>query len=71
MPRHIDFTRKVSMPIRDMRGDGQIVFVVDVYGVTPSDLATVPGGSEPMRKAVARIGLDTERYQASIWDIPV
>lgn len=67
----IDFTQMVSMPIRDMYADGRIVFAVDVYGVTPSDIATIPGGSEPMIKAVERLGLDSMRYQASLWDIPV
>jgi hypothetical protein len=66
----IDYTRKVTMPIRDMYDDS-IAFCVDVYGVTPSDLCIVPGGSAPMRKAVDRLGLDPLRYRALIWDVPV
>jgi hypothetical protein len=60
----------VSMPIRDMDREGEIVFVVDVYGVDPRDLALIPGGSRPMHKAIERMGLDPVRYKASIWDIP-
>ena len=67
----IDYRHKVSMPIRDMERDGEIVFVVDVYGVKPNDLAIIPGGSRPMQKAVERIGLDPDRYQAILWDVPV
>lgn len=65
----IDYRRVVTMPIHDMWHDGRIVFLVDVYGVEPSDLAMIPGGSAPMIKAVERLGLDTSRYQAWLWDI--
>ena len=67
----VDYRLMVSMPIRDMRNDGQIMFWVDVYGVEPRDLCLIPGGSRPMRKAVERIGLDEMRYRAEIWDVPV
>lgn len=70
-PGTVNYTRMVSIPIRDMYRDGAIVFAVDIYGVEPSDLCTIPGGSEPMRKAIERIGLDPDRYQATIWDVPV
>lgn len=70
-PRHIDFTNKVTMPIRDMWAEGApIVFCVDIYGLTPSDIATIPGGSASMLAAVESIGLDPYRYQAWLWDIP-
>lgn len=68
---NVDYRRMVSMPIRDMNRDGKIVFVVDVYGVTPKDLCEIPGGSRPMMRAVERMGLDPNRYQAWIWDVPV
>lgn len=68
----VDYSRKVSMPIRDMFIDGApIVCAVDVYGVTPRDLAVIPGGAEPMMKAVERLGLDPNRYQSMLWDIPI
>jgi hypothetical protein len=67
----VDYRHMVSMPIRDMDRDGEIVFVVDIYGVNPRDLATIPGGSRPMHKAIERLGLDSNRFKASIWDIPV
>lgn len=67
----VDYTRMVSMPIRDMFEDGRVAFFVDVYGVNPSDLCVIPGGSEPMRKAIERLGLDTNRYQPILWDVPV
>lgn len=67
----VDYTRKVTVPIRDMYEDGRIVFVVDIYGVTPNDLCIIPGGSAPMLRAIKRIGLDPYRYQATIWDISV
>lgn len=66
----INYRRMVSMPIRDMERDGRIVFVVDVYGVEPKDLCLIPGGPRPMMRAVERMGLDPNRYQASIWDVP-
>ncbi len=66
----IDYRRKVSIPIRDLE-DGSIVFVVDVYGVEPRDLTIIPGGAAPMIAAVERLGLDINRYQAFIWDVPV
>jgi hypothetical protein len=68
---YLDYRFKTSMPIRDMHNDGKIVFVVDIYGWTASDVCVVPGGSDPMLKAVRRLGLDPERYQAVIWDANV
>lgn len=68
---NVDYKRMITMPIRDMDRDGKVVFCVNVYGVDPSDLATIPGGSRPMVKAVERLGLDPLRYQALLWDIPV
>jgi hypothetical protein len=65
----IDYRYRVSMPIRDMYHDAKVVFIVDVYGVTVSDICQIPGGSEPLIKAVERIGLDPARYQALIWDV--
>lgn len=59
------------MPVRDMWADGKIVFCVIVYGVKAKDLCVIPGGAEPMMKAVERIGLDPNRYQTLLWDIPV
>lgn len=67
----IDYRRMVSMPIRDELQDGKIVFCVDVYGVEPSDLCLIPGGSRPMHRAVERMGLDPMRYRAHIWDVPI
>lgn len=69
--KNIDYRRVVTMPIHDMWNDGRIVFLVDVYGVEPGDLSIIPGGSEPMIKAVERLGLDPMRYQAWLWDIGV
>lgn len=66
-----DYRTKTTLPIRDMYRDGAIAFLVDVYGWTGRDAAIVPGGSEPFRKAVERIGLDPDRYQAVLWDINV
>jgi hypothetical protein len=65
----VDYRNMVSMPIRDMDRDGEIVCVVDVYGVTSRDLAIIPGGSRPMMKAVERLGLDPSRFRAEIWDL--
>lgn len=66
-----DYRIKTTMPVRDMHRDGRIVFLVDVYGWTSRDVATIPGGSTPMRRAVERIGLDPNRYQAILWDVDV
>jgi len=69
---NVDYTRMVTMPVRDMWNDGRIVFAVDVYGVTPSDLCVIPSdGIELINKAIKRIGLDPERYQAWLWDVPI
>lgn len=65
----VDYRYRATMPIRDMHNNGQIVFVVDIYGLTSRDLCLIPGGADPMLKAVRRIGMDTERYQAMIWDV--
>lgn len=61
------------MPIRDMSRDGRVAFLVDVYGVIPSDLAVIGGdiGSAPMLAAVLRLGLDPHRFQAWWWDLPI
>lgn len=67
----IDYRYMTSMPIRDMHRDGRIVFWVDVYGVEARDLCVIPGGGEPMLRAVQRMGLDPNRYQALMWDAPV
>ena len=67
----IDYRLKTTMPIRDMKSDGKIVFLVDVYGWISRDVCTIPGGSDPMLKAVQRMGLDPTRYQAVIWDAKV
>jgi len=69
--KQIDYRRKVSMPIRDMQRGGAVAFVVDVYGIEPKDLAIIPGGAEPMLKAVKRIGLDPYRFTTTPWDIPL
>ena len=67
----VDYRQRTSMPIRDMHRDGKIVFVVDIYGWTGQDVCVVPGGSDPMVRAVRRMGLDPLRYQAIIWDARV
>lgn len=67
----IDYRYRTSMPIRDMHNDGRIVFWVDIYGWTGSDVCIIPGGDEPTMKAVLRLGLDPNRYQAMIWDADV
>jgi hypothetical protein len=68
----IDYRQSVTMPIRDMRrNDAPIVFLVTVYGWNgEGDVGVIPGGDAPFYKAVTRIGLDPNRYQAWIWDIP-
>jgi hypothetical protein len=65
----VDYTIKTTMPIRDMWQDGEAVFVVDIYGWSGRDLCVVPGGADPMLKAVQRLGLDPYRYQAILWDV--
>jgi hypothetical protein len=66
------------MPIRDYWRDGAIVFWVDVYGVDLSDVTGIPIGGEPppgyvgsrpFRKAVKRMGLDPDRYRATLFDV--
>ncbi len=67
----IDYRLKTTMPIRDMHRDGKIVFMVDIYGWNGRDVCVIPGGSDPMLKAVQRLGLDPNRYQAMIWDAQI
>jgi hypothetical protein len=69
--KQIDYSKCVTMPIRDMHCDGRIVFCVDVYGLDARDLAIIPGGSAPLIHAVERIGLDSNRFQATLWDVPL
>lgn len=68
---HINIRERVTMPIRDMANDGEVAFLVDVYGWTAREIATVPGGSAPLKAAVQRLGLDTDRYRGVLWDAPV
>jgi len=65
----VDYRYKTTMPIRDMHRDGRVVFLVDIYGWTGRDVCTIPGGSDPMLKAVQRLNLDPDRYQAVLWDV--
>lgn len=67
--QNVDYTHRVTVPIRDMHENGRIVFLVDVYGVLREDLTRVPGGSAPLMRAVRRMGLDPARYQATLWDV--
>jgi hypothetical protein len=67
----IDYRYKTTMPIRDMHRDGRIFCLVDIYGWTGKDVCIIPGGSAPMLKAVERLGLDPNRYQAMLWDAQV
>lgn len=67
----VDYRIKTTMPIRDMERDGRIVFLVDVYGWTGADVCVIPGGCDPMIKAVRRLGLDPNRYQAMLWDAQI
>lgn len=70
----VDYSKKVSMPVRDLKRDGAVAFMVDVYGVTPEELCIVGEGypmGRPMRKAITRIGLDPDRFFATIFDVPV
>ena len=67
----IDYRYRTSMPIRDMHHDGRIVFVVDVYGWTGRDVCIIPGGADPMIRAVRRLGLDPDRYRAELFDADV
>lgn len=64
-----DFRRSVTVPVRDMQRGGRIVFSVDVYGIESGDTFVVPGGGAPFRKAIERLGLDSNRYQASMWEV--
>jgi hypothetical protein len=67
----IDFHNQVTLPIRDMGRSGKIKFLVTVYGWHAGDVCIVPGGSAPFMKAVKRLGLDSMRYQAVMWEAPV
>jgi hypothetical protein len=67
----VDYRYRTTMPIRDMQRDGRIFCLVDIYGWTGKDVCVIPGGSAPMVKAVERLGLDPDRYQAMLWDAQV
>lgn len=67
---YIDYRRQVSVPIRDLEEGGRVYCLVTVFGLRGVDLLVVPGGSEPLLRAVKRLGLDPMRYQAMLWDIP-
>ena len=69
--KQIDYSRMTTMPIRDMHQDGRIVCLVDIYGWTGRDVCVIPGGSDPVVKAVKRLGLDPDRYQAWVFDAQV
>ncbi len=65
----VDYRKHTTMPVRDMHRDGEIVFVVDIYGWTGKNICQIPGGADPVLAAVKRLGLDPDRYQATIWDV--
>jgi hypothetical protein len=65
----INFRTKTTMPIRDMDDNGRIFCLVDIYGWTGRDVCIIPGGSDPMLRAVRRLGLDPERYKPVMWDV--
>lgn len=68
----VDYRKRIEMPIRDMHRDGRIYCICIIYGWDGhGDVCVIPGGSAPMRKAVERLGLDPNRYQAMLWDAPV
>jgi hypothetical protein len=71
-PLNIDYDKSFVMPIRDTWDRATpIAFKVVVYGWDPKDAAIIPGGMDPIRRAIERAGLDTDRYQGLIADIPV
>jgi len=65
----VDYRTRTTVPIRDMGGSGRIVCLVDIYGWTKNDVATVPGGTDPVKKAIAKLGLDPDRYAPYIMDL--
>lgn len=66
----VDYTRRVSLPIRDALNDGQKINVlVTIYGLTKADISVIPHGAEPFKHAIRRMGLDPARFQVFIWDI--
>jgi len=67
----IDYQTSTMIPIRDMQRDGRIVFRIVIYGLTGRDLCRIPGGTEPIERAVRRLGLDPVRYQAWFMDVDV
>ena len=69
----IDFTKCCTGTVRDFGKDSApAAFRVDVYGLTCADLYIIGDpliGSAPFRHAVKRLGLDPNRYQATILDV--
>jgi CTP:molybdopterin cytidylyltransferase MocA len=69
----IRYNLRTTVPVRDFGQEGApVAFLVDIYGVRASAVSTVGGdvGARPLVKAVRRLGLDPERYRATLWDVP-
>lgn len=60
------FDDRIIMPVRD-RETGHIYCQVIVYGMRPDDMLAC--NFAPIEHAVRRLGLDPERYQASMEDV--
>ena len=63
-PLHIDFKTRITIPIRDARKNGEVCFLMDMYGLSYRDVCYVPGGG-PIRKSVERRKLDPNRFKAT------
>ncbi len=65
----VEYRDRVSMPIHDLHNNGEIAFIVDVYGWTKKEICIFSGGSDPIWKAIERLKLDPDRYQPMNWDV--
>lgn len=58
---------KGSILIRDR--DMHPLFVLDIYGVTTSDLCMCPGGGALVVAALRRAKIDPSKVYFTIWDV--
>jgi hypothetical protein len=58
---------RASIVVRDL--DMEPLFRLDFYGLSPRDLAAVPGGGDYVAAALERRGIDPHSVVFTLWDV--
>lgn len=79
-PEYDDPSRKDYRPLRPRRiktaqvpvrraTTGEVAFILTFFGAEPKDFYFVPGGAEPIHRALRERGLDPNDYVCSMFEI--